>query len=267
MKHLEAMRVPYTVIVERQEFDAYAKHIDPAKLLVLDPEYQRKYDDLVNDGGPKGSGPARNFAWDDALKRGAKWHWVMDDNIRGFYRLYRNRKVPMGDGTCFKVMEDFCLRYRNIAMAGPQYYMFAPARVGRLPPFVLNTRIYSCNLIRNDVPFRWRGRYNEDTDLSLRMLKAGWVTVQFNAFLQKKEKTGLVKGGNEEIYKMGTLPKSRMLVATHSDVARMTYRFGRVNHFVDYRPFAKNRLVRKAGVEIPAGANDYGLTLQKRCAT
>jgi hypothetical protein len=79
-------------------------------------------------------------------------------------------------------MEEFVLRYKNIAMAGPQYWMFAPSRA-KLPPFVVGTRIYSCNLIRNDVPFRWRGRYNEDTDLSLRVLKDGLCTIQFNAFL------------------------------------------------------------------------------------
>jgi len=46
-------------------------------------------------------------------------------------------------------------------------------------------------LIRNDVPYRWRGRYNEDTDLSLRMLKDRWCTIQFNAFLQGKAATPL----------------------------------------------------------------------------
>lgn len=33
-------------------------------------------------------------------------------------------------------------------------------------------RAFPCILIQNDIPFRWRGRYNEDTDLSLRALKA-----------------------------------------------------------------------------------------------
>jgi len=34
-------------------------------------------------------------------------------------------------------------------------------------PFVMNTRMYSIIFIRNDIPYRWRGRYNEDTILSL----------------------------------------------------------------------------------------------------
>ena len=64
--------------------------------------------------------------------------------------------------------------------------MFVPRKSADLPPFKANTRIYSCILIDNALPFRWRGRYNEDTDLSLRVLKAGLCTIQFNAFLRRR---------------------------------------------------------------------------------
>lgn len=263
-RHLEAIGVPYRIVVEAAERDAYASVIDPAKILVLDPAYQRDYDpcDDLGDSKSKGPGPARNFVWDHAIASGAAWHWVMDDNICGFYRLNHNLKVPIGDGAIFRCMEDFCLRYRNISMAGPNYFMFAK-RKDMLPPFVLNTRIYSCNLIRNDTPFRWRGRYNEDTDLSLRMLKAGWCTVQFNAFLQDKLTTQLAKGGNTEAFyaREGTMPKSRMLVRLHPDVATMVWKFNRWHHHVDYRPFRVNRLARRPDVAIKDGTDEYGMRL------
>ena len=262
---LESMRTPYFIVVEDQEFDAYAAVIDKAKILVLDKKFQREYDtyDALGDTKSKGPGAARNFAWDHSLKLGHAWHWVMDDNIREFNRMNKNMIVNVGDGTIFKCMEDFCLRYRNIAMAGPNYTMFAP-RKRKQPPFVWNTRIYSCNLIRNDVPFRWRGRYNEDTDLSLRMLKAGWCTVQFNAFLQKKAPTQTTKGGNtKDFYSVeGTLPKSKMQVAMHPDVSRLVYKFHRVHHRVDYRSFRKNKPVLKRGVELTPGMNDYGMKME-----
>jgi hypothetical protein len=263
VKTLEAMGVSYSIIVERQEFETYAAVIDRRKILVLDPAYQRDYDTCVDRLGSSkstGSGPARNFAWDHAVAGGAPWHWLMDDNIRSFHRFEKNLKVPVADGTVLRCMEDFSDRYANVAMAGPNYFMFA-SRKTKKPPLVLNTRIYSCNLIRNDVPFRWRCRYNEDTDLSLRMLKAGWCTILFNAFLQYKEPTGTMKGGNAEIYAMGTLPKSAQLVEMHSDVATLVWKFGRAHHHVDYRPFRKNRLIRKAGVEVPRGRDDYGMRL------
>jgi hypothetical protein len=267
MRHLDALGVPYHVIVEGHQLADYAAVIDRSKLLVLDQQYQRSYDTcdrIDDDEKSKGPGPARNFAWEHSIEQGAAFHWVMDDNIAGFYRLVRNLKVQVGDGTALRVMEDFVLRFDNVAMAGPNYHFFAK-RKQRIPPFIANTRIYSCNLIRNDVPMRWRGRYNEDTDLSLRMLKAGWCTVQFNAFLQKKLRTQTIKGGNtDEFYaREGTLPKSRMLVALHPDVTTLVFKFGRWHHHVDYRPFEKNRLIARAGVEIAHGVNEYGMELVK----
>lgn len=264
IRHLEAMRVPYHVIVEQQEHATYAKVVDPQKILVLDPAYQRDYEtcDSLGDTKSKGPGPARNFAWDHAKASGAEWHWVIDDNIQGFFRLNKNLPVLVTNGVIFRCMEDFVLRYTNVAMAGPNYRWLAK-RKQKLPPYITNTRIYSCNMIRNDVPFRWRGRYNEDTDLSLCMLKAGWCTIQFNAFLQDKMTTQVLPGGNTEAFyaKEGTLPKSQMLARMHPDVARLLYRFGRPHHYVDYRPFKANRLIRKPDIVIPEGTDNYGMHL------
>ena len=262
-KSLHEMGVPHYIVVEEQEHDEYAQHIDSsATLLVLDKQYQIDYDPCDDLGmtKSKGPGPARNFAWEHSIKAGATSHWVMDDNIDGFFRLNRNFKVPALTGAIFAAMEDFVDRYDNVAMSGPNYFMFA-SRKSKQPPFALNTRIYSCNLIRNDMPYRWRGRYNEDTDLSLRMLKDGWCTVQFNAFLQMKLRTQTVKGGNTaEFYaKEGTLPKSKMQVDLHPDVSRIVWRFQRWHHYVDYTPFRKNKLRRKTGVAIPAESNEYGM--------
>ncbi len=237
---LEAMGVQYFIVVEAQEVELYAGVIDRKKILVLDPRYQRDYEtcDDLGDTKSRGPGPARNFAWEHARASGAAWHWVMDDNIQYFFRLTENLKVPVSDGVIFTVMEDFVARYTNVAMAGPNYFMFA-SRKSAARPFTPNTRIYSCNLIRNDLPFRWRGRYNEDTDLSLRILKAGMGTVLFNAFLQGKRTTQLLAGGNTtDFYAAeGTIPKSEMLARLHPDVTRLVWRFGRPHHVVNYRPF------------------------------
>lgn len=266
-RSLDRIGVPFRVIVEEAEVDVYADKLGRERLLVLDPEYQRTYETADELGLSKSVGPgaARNFAWDVAVSEGAAWHWVMDDNIDGFFRLNRNLKTPVADGTIFRVMETFVERYENVSMAGPNYFMFA-WRKSQMPPLTLNTRIYSCNLIRSDVPYRWRGRYNEDTDLSLRMLKDGWVTVLFSAFLQLKLTTQTVAGGNHADFyaKEGTMPKSQMLVDLHPDVARIAWRFGRWHHFVDYSPFRGNRLRLRPGVEIPDGVDDFGMRLQVR---
>jgi len=186
---LEKLNVPYSIVIEPQEFDEYAAVIDPAKILVLP---------FSNLG--QGSIPARNFVWDHAQETGAKRHWILDDNISGFYRLNNNLKTPIADGTIFRCAEDLVDRYRNVPKAGFNYWMFAP-RKSIVPPLYLNTRVYSCILLENSAPYRWRGRYNEDTDLSLRILKDGHCTILFNAFLADKEQTMTMKGGNsDELY-------------------------------------------------------------------
>jgi hypothetical protein len=264
-KTLEYMKVPYFIVIEEQEYKQYSKVIDSKKILILDKKYQDKYDTFDTLGYKKSVGPgaARNFVWDHSINSGFAWHWVMDDNIQYFFRYNHNLKVPVVDGTIFKCMEDFVLRYNNVLMAGPTYFMFV-SRKTKMPPYVLNTRIYSCNFIKNNSPYRWRGRYNEDTDLSLRILKDGFCTIQFNAFLQGKVNTQQIKGGNtKEFYaKEGTLPKSQMLVDMHPDVAELKWRFNRWHHYVDYRGFKNNKLIKKDNLIIPKGINNYGMILK-----
>lgn len=263
-KALEYMHVPYHIVVEELEYGNYASVIDPQKILILPQEYLDKYDTCDNLGKSKGKGPgaARNFCWDDSIKHGAKNHWVMDDNLDAFHRLNRNIKAEVLDGTIFKCAEDFINRYENIAISGLNYYSFCKTN-DEVPPYILNTRIYSCLLIRNDIPYRWRGRYNEDTDLCLRVLKDGWCTLQFNAFLCGKVTTQRMSGGNmREFYENeGTLNKSKMLEELHPDVAKVVWKFNRWHHSVNYKPFRKNKLIKKEGLEIPDTINNYGMKL------
>lgn len=267
VKTLESMKTDYKVVIEKQEYKEYAKVINKKKLLVLDKTYQDNYDTCDDLGNTKSKGPgaARNFAWEHSISEGHKRHWVMDDNINGFYRLNRNLKIKAYTGAIFKAMEDFCDRYTNVTMAGPNYLFFAKQNQ-KLPPFITNTRIYSCNLIKNDALHRWRGRYNEDTILSLDMLKDGYCTVQFNAFLQGKVRTQVLRGGNsQEFYdKEGTLPKSKMQVDVHPDVSKLVWKFGRVHHHVDYSKFKVNRLIKKKNIKIKQGINEYGMKLKHK---
>lgn len=169
----------------------------------------------------------------------------------------------------FRAAEDFIDRFNNIALAGFQYEHMMP-RINKVFPFILNTRIYSCILIKNDIPYRWRGRYNEDTDLSLRVLKDGWCTILFYAFLANKAPTMTMKGGNtEDLYKLNDGRDGRLLMAQslreqHPDCVKITRKWGRWQHQVDYRRFKSNRLIKKEGIEIHHGVNNYGMVLIKK---
>ena len=251
IKALERIGVPYRVFVEPQEYDLYAGVVNPENILTL-PHHDQ------------GLVVTRNYIWDYAASLGVPYFWTFDDNIIEFYRLNRNLKYRMGDGTFLSAIEDFVQRYDNLYIAGMQYEMFAP-RKAKCPPFVLNTRVYSNMLIKTDIPYRNEGFYNDDTDLCLRILKDGFCTIEFNAFLAKKIRTMKVSGGMTPHYQGdGRLKMAQELQAKHPDVVKIAWKWGRWQHQVDYRPFKNNRLIKKQGIEIPQGVNNYGMVLTKR---
>ncbi len=245
---LLALKIPFKIVVEPQEADQY--------IAVLGDHVHVAPENFSERG--QGGIPVRNYVWQLAEEIGSGRHWIMDDNISRFCRLNRNYKteIDSGDGW-LRAMEDFVDRYENVGMAGPNYYRFAPPH-SEMPPYYFNTRIYSCILIRNDLDQliggeRWRGKFNEDTDLSLRTLKAGQCTFLFNAFLADKGNTsggGKAgdKGGNEAIY--GGASGDRIefvesLMEQHPDVVTITKKFGRWHHQVDYSRFDHDVIYRE----------------------
>lgn len=257
--------IPHYIVVEEHQVEKYKAVVDPkfVTILTLDQKYLDEYDTFDDLGATKSKGPgaARNFAWDHSISLGAERHWVIDDNENPFYRLDGPDRLKAKTGAIFRAMEDHSDRYENVYISGPAYKFFAVPRT-TLPPFVQNTRIYSTLLIKNDIPYRWRGRYNEDTDLSLRVLKDGHCTIQYNAFLVNKLVTQALAGGNTEAFysKEGTMPKSKMLEDMHPDVAKMVWKFNRWHHYVDYAPYRKNRLKYKESYYVNPDP-EYGMKL------
>lgn len=120
---LTTQGVPHFIVAEPQEVEHYerASRGTLATVLPLDMSYKGRYE-LCDDLGltkSTGPGPARNFIWSHSLAAGHPWHWVMDDNIKDFHRLHENRCIPCRTPAFWRAMEDFVLRYENVAMAGP----------------------------------------------------------------------------------------------------------------------------------------------------
>jgi len=258
-KALDVVGIDYSIVIEPQELDQYSSVISRDKILVLP---------FSNLG--QGSIPARNWVWEHSINKGFNRHWIIDDNIKSLWRYNNNIRLKCISPNFFDPMEDFVDRYSNVPMAGPHYYMFIIDK-HKHQPFRLNTRIYSCILLSNEKKydrFRWRGIYNEDTDLSLRFLKAGYCTIIFNTFLIEKSITMTMKGGNtDQLYKQdkefdGRLEMAKSLQKQHPDVTKITKKWGRWQHQVDYRPFKKNKLIRRKDIEIEKGINNYGMELK-----
>jgi len=261
-KALDEMGVDHYIVCEAQEASEY-KDKTSATVLVLPFEYLNNYDTCDDLGGTKSKGPgaARNFCIDHSLSNGFNKHWVMDDNLDAFHYLTDNEKIEVRTGATLAATEDFVDRYSNVPVAGLNYYSFCKKN-DAVPPVVFNTRIYSCLLIDNISGYRWRGRYNEDTDLSLRVLKDGLCTIQMNAFLCGKVTTQRMKGGNsKEFYDgEGTLPKSEMIRDLHPDCAKVVWRFNRWHHHVNYKIFKGNELKLKPNYYINKDPS-YGIKL------
>lgn len=254
IRAFEQIDVLFHPVVVPSEYDGYAAVVkDPSRIIVLP-------DDV------RGLVPTRNWIWDYARSRDTPYFWTFDDNIRTFYRLHQNKRVRLGDGTFLRVMEDWVERYENVAIAGMHYRMFAPSNEVR-PPVRMNSRVYSNMLIKTDIPYRNRGVYNDDTDLCLQVLKGGWRTALFYAFVADKLRTMTVHGGNTPIYEGdGRLRMAQSLQRQHPDVTKIAWKWGRWQHQVDYRPFKNNRPILKRGVVIPDEPNNYGMVLVRKAA-
>ena len=257
IKALERIGVPYKAVIEEQEFDQYAAVIDSKNIIILPHR-------------DKGLMVTRNWIWDHALESGTPYFWTIDDNVVEFWRWHNNKKLKVRSGSIFRAIEDFTERYENVPIAGMNYFMFIQQKY-KDSPIRLNTRVYSNMLIQtnakdpNGKPYRNETFYNDDTDLCLRVLKDGYCTILFNAFLIEKSVTMTVKGGMTPFYEGdGRLKMAKELYEKHPDVTKITRKWGRWQHQVDYRPFKGNRLIKKPGIVIPEGVNNYGMVLVKK---
>jgi hypothetical protein len=249
-QYLDKMGADYTIVVEPQEEEKY-------RFIWGDRVHAGDFDTSTGT-----SIPVRNYIHGLC---GSDRYWLMDDNIEAFNVLTDNNKYEARTPVIFRATEDFCDRFDNIGMAGLNYNSFCK-KTDAVPPYYTNTRVYSCSLMyRNlaDVSVDgklWRGKWNEDTDLSLRILKAGYCTLLMNSFLAGKVTTQRMSGGNTDyVYSDGDNREgfAQSLVDQHPDVARKSFKFGRWHHHVDYSGFKQE--LNYIGHE----KVDYGLYLDE----
>jgi hypothetical protein len=252
--------VPFLLVVQPREREDYARRFGAERVVCLPRD---------NDPGAKdGLLRARNWIRDHAEASGAAKHWQLDDNISGFWRRWKARKVPCEAGLALRVAEDLTDRYENVGISGLNYYMFAPNR-SRVPPFFVNAHVYSCTLVNHAAPFRWRFEYNDDADLCLQVLAGGWCTILVNVFLAWKMTTMTVKGGNTEALYSGDgrLKMARSLERAWPGVVKTSRRYGRPQHVIrDAWKGFRTPLILKPGVDLsklPA-VDEYGAELVER---
>jgi len=176
--------VPFIIAVEPHEADLYAAEFGRERLLILP----------FRDAGT--ATPARNAVKERSVAAGDARHWQLDDNIRGIRGYVDGKRVRVRGGPALREVEELVDGYENVGIAGLQHTVFQD----RSRPFLVNRQVYSCVLVDNRLPFRWRGVAHHDTDYSLQVLVAGHCTILVCAFGIEKAQTMSMKGGMTDAY-------------------------------------------------------------------
>ena len=181
VKFMQRDRLPFRLVVEPQEADRYAGLVgDTGQLLVL----------------PESDQGLLFAATGSAAMQRRK---AMPGTGRSVTTSTPSTGCTTGAGSPARLGRPWPwsktsrIATRNIGIAGLNYEMFVPVETTRQPPLVFNVHVYSCTLISHAMPCRWRCLYNDDTDLCLQALAAGWCTVLMNVFVAKKRATMTVR--------------------------------------------------------------------------
>lgn len=275
---LEEMGIDFNICVEPDEYDNYISNpkIDKNKVIKLPENFSER---------KQGGIPVRNFVWQHSIDNGHKKHWIIDDNIDGFYRWNENVQKRVKDGVVFRIMEDYSDMWENLGLTSCQYASFVPGIDTGRGAVIRNTRTYSCILINTELldkrlEERWRGTYNEDTDLTLRVLSTkDLCTANFNSILSGKQTTGTMKGGNTTtIYEFGEdkqenakftglQKKFDELKENWGDIIKFTnkkHKDGRPHHHISYTKLFKQPLILKEGIVREPKVNNYNMKLVKQ---
>ena len=258
-KWLAKYGVKHFMIIHKEQLSDYkAYQTDEMKLyttfIIFDDNYKLKYetcDDIPHSIKNAGSGAERNFAWDYSIKLGAKAHWLMDDNMSFFHIIGKSTNGIYKRQRCTKEdfiekwhkAEHFFNKYENLLMIelAQNDFFFNLHKL----TYALNTRCFSCNLIWNDMPIRWRGRYNEDVILSTDIMVAGYCIASYIGGVRKsKQSTREATGGNHAIikgdvnslyqdgfdYKYSSEAKTNLLLKVYPKYYRKVVKYGRIHH-------------------------------------
>jgi len=256
-KVFESDGVPYHLVVEPQEAEAYAKVWGQHRVLVL-PENNQ------------GLVYSRNWIKTYSIAQGHERHWQFDDDIQVIGRLHKGFRIPCAAGLGLAICEDVVDQYENVAIASLNDHKFLLAGHGlsreKYPPFYLNARCYTCFLVLNSLPYVWRYRYNEDTDMTLQALAGGWCTMLFNAINMVSPATlsrpgGQMASSTASYLNDGRLKMARQLERVWPGVVTTKRRFHRAQHTVkgNWQGF-DTPLKKKAN---PPPLRDYRMTLER----
>lgn len=138
------------------------------------------------------------------------------------------------------MLESFAQKIRNHGFVGLEKFGIVFA----LPPQIkVGTRVYSfyltdCKTQRNHV-----GAMNNDVITSIEQSKHGFPPCLLEVIGYNSKPTQGSGGLTDQYKLLGTLEKGKILVKNEPNIARISYNYNRVHHFVNYNAYTQQHLV------------------------
>lgn len=212
------------------------------RVLVFDWYEQIKHTDVLDNFGfenmPSGAAPVRNAVFDFSRARGELRHWQLDDDFTVFRLTNTERtknKRLTGD-----------LMYWWLGRMAKFAYDSKMANVGfilchEMFPSEATTfshRIFAAHNMSNDpeITPEWKGRFNDDTIHAINVHRLGKMKeMQLKMVGLDDIKTQQETGGLTDMYQtLGTVRKTAYLILVAPNAARLTIRWQRYHHIVDW---------------------------------
>jgi hypothetical protein len=224
---LEQAQLPYILVVEPQEADAYAQHFPLAKLILL-PQSN------------KGIAYVRNHI----LSLNLSWFWMLDDDIKGFYRREKGRMVRIGADIALAEAEQLIC---SVEWAGQGAIEYQQVAWSTKKDYALNSYCDVCVLLHAErvkgLSYRGELALKEDRDFTLQILSAGLKTVRVQSYGFAAPKNGSNAGGLKELYQEAEREKlavDRLCAAWPEIVSAKVKNDGRYDAKINWRYFKDN---------------------------
>lgn len=211
-------------------------------VLVFDWYDEIKTTDVLDNFGfdseASGACPVRNATMKISQNRGELRHWQFDDDYTNFHRINDDlsKMVRYASGREF---EDWLF---NLAKFG---YRAKLSNVG-FPPgsetyvnnaFTFSNRVFNAHNLpsTDDLFVKWVGRMNDDTINAINCWKNGGYEMSIRAMNMTMPNTQTDGGGLTDMYiEHGTVRKSAYPVLVAPSAAKLTIKFGRYHHKIEW---------------------------------
>jgi len=186
---LSASGVPFRVVVEPHEADAYLSAVGRERVLVL------PWDNPP--GTRDGAVRSRNWILEHAAAEGAERVWQLDDDVSAFMRRRNRKRETCPAAELLVGLEDLADSFTNVGMVAPAFQTFI-WNGEDLPSYRVNRYMAGIMLMRTE-PYRFRA-LQDDLDMTLQVLSGGECTLLSYDFVFDTPTPGTGPGGASEMY-------------------------------------------------------------------